>query len=130
MAKEPGHDKPAEELSDAIARSRDIVSRTLGELRYELDFPRKIRKSFERQSFVWISAAIVVGALVAIRPGRRKKTFANRKNAGKPTRRLLEAGFVLGTLRIAASLLKPVVVGFLKERIKEYTTSPSRFKKR
>jgi hypothetical protein len=129
MAEEPGHDKPAEELSEEIARSRDIVSRSLGELRYELDFPRKIRRSFKRQSFAWITAAIVVGALLAIRPGRRKKTYANRNNAGKPANRLLEAGFVLGTLRIAASLLKPLVVGFLKERIREYTTSSRPFKK-
>lgn len=129
MAEEPGHNKPAEELSEEIARSRDIVSRSLGELRYQLDFPRKIRRSFERQSFAWITAAIVVGALLATRSVRRKKTHANRKNAGKPASRLLEAGFILGTLRIAASLLKPVVVGFLKERIKEYATGSRRFKK-
>ena len=130
MAEESGDDKPAEELREEIAHSRDILSRSLSDLRYELDFPRKIRRSFERQSFVWITGAIVVGALLAIRAVRRSKTYVDRKNATKSPRGLLQAGFVLGALRIAARVLEPAVVSFLKQRIKEYATGSRPLRRR
>jgi hypothetical protein len=134
MAEESGHGNPDEELREEIARSRDIVSRSLGELRYELDFPRRIRRSFQRQSFTWITAAVVIGALWAIRPARRKEASALPQHSRKQGSRFLEAGFLLGVLKIAANILKPVAVNFLKKKVSEYgSTSPrkhSGFRKR
>jgi len=46
MAKESGNDEPAEVLREEIARSRELVSRSLSGLRYELDFPRKYGSRF------------------------------------------------------------------------------------
>jgi|SRR5882724_9614549 len=126
MAKESGNDEPAEELSEEIARSRELVSRNLSGLRYELDFPRKIRKSFQRQTLTWITAAVAVGVFWSIRPARRKKAYAHPQNAPKPIAKFLEAGFLLGVLKIAANILKPVAVSFLKKKVSEYTTGSPR----
>ena len=122
MAKESARDKPAEELSEEIDRSRELVARSLGGVRYELDFPRKIRRSFRRQTFAWITAAAVVGLLLAVQSTRKKKIYIDSKRAKKSAGNILEAGFLLGALKIAASLLKPVAVSFLKKKVTEYTS--------
>jgi hypothetical protein len=117
MAKEPGRNKSAGELRAEVVRSREQVARSLRGLRYELDFPRKIRRSFQQQTFAWIAAAAVVGTLVVLLPLRRKKVYVDAKKARHPRSGLLEAGFALGVLRIAASLLKPVIVSFVSKKI-------------
>ena len=63
MANEPEHDEPTEELREEIARSRERLTRDLSGLRYELDFPRKIRRSFQTQTVLWLAAAGVAGVL-------------------------------------------------------------------
>lgn len=116
MAEEPGSNKSPEELSEEVARSREAVSRNLSGLRYELDFPRKIRRSFREQTILWIGAAAAVGILVATLP-RTKKVYVAAKGGGKSKHRLLEAGFVLGALKIAVSLLRPVIVDLVRTRL-------------
>jgi hypothetical protein len=117
MAEESGPNNSPEQLNEEIARSRDAVSRNLGGLRYKLDFPRKIRRSFRQQTILWIAAAVAVGVLVTVVPARTKKIYVDPKSGGKSKRRLLEAGFVLGALKIAVSLLRPVIVDLVRTRL-------------
>ena len=77
MAKESGRKKSANQLAAEIARSRDFVERDLRDLRAELDFPRKIRKSFRRSTGLWIAAVVVVGVVLTVRPTRKKKVYVN-----------------------------------------------------
>src|SRR5436309_1358986 len=119
MAKESGRDKPTDELKTEIVRSRERVTRDLRGLRYELDFPRKIRRSFQQQTVAWITAAAIVGVLLVVLPMRKKKIYVNAKKSGKKAK-LLEVGFALGALRIAATLLKPVIVSFVSKQIAGY----------
>jgi len=51
-------------LREEIARSRELVSRNLGGLRYELDFPRKIRRSFQTQTVLWLAVAGLAHELI------------------------------------------------------------------
>jgi len=104
-------------LSEEIARSRNAVSRNLTGLRYELDFPRKIRRSFRQETMLWIGAAVAVGVLIAVAPARTKKVYVEPKTGRKSKHRLLEAGFVLGALKIAASLLRPVIIDLVRARL-------------
>jgi hypothetical protein len=114
-------------LSAEAARSRDRVSRDLRALRYELDFPRKLKRSFQRQTVLWITAAVVVGTLLVVLPARKKKVYLEAK--GRPSKRssknVLEAGFALGVLRFAATLLKPVIVSFVTRKLRGYGNRPS-----
>jgi len=127
MAKESGHDEPAEDLREEIARSRELVSRSLSGLRYELDFPRKIRRSFQTQTVLWLAAAAAAGLLFTVLPGRKKKkVYIDPKNARKSTGRFLEAGFLLGVLKIAANVLKPVMVSFLKKKVSAFANGSRR----
>ena len=117
MAEKSGHDKPIDELRAEIARSRARVGRDLRGLHYELDFPAKLRRSFREQTVSWITAAAAVGALIAFAPMRKKKIYIDAKSGRKTRRKLVETGFALGALKIAASLVRPVIVEFVKNRL-------------
>jgi hypothetical protein len=117
MAKEPGHNKSIDDLTAKIARSRERVARDLRGLHYELDFGAKLRRSFRKQTVSWLTAAAAVGALIAFAPMRKKKIYIDAKSGRKAKRRLVETGFALGALKIAASFVRPVVVDLLKNRL-------------
>jgi hypothetical protein len=125
MAKKPGHDNRAEGLREEIARSRALVARDLSGLRYELDFPQKIRKSFQGQTVFWLAGAAAIGLLLTMLPARKKKIYMEPGIGGKSKHRLLEAGFVLGALKIAATLLRPVIVDLVKNRLSGFAAKPS-----
>ena len=129
MAKESGRKKSPNQLKAEIARSRELVERDLRDLRSELDIPRKIRKSFRNQTGLWIAAVAVVGIALAVRPCRKKKVYIDAKSGGKSTSRFLEAGFILGALRIAATLFRPMITDFVSKKLGGYAGSARSAKK-
>src|SRR5262245_40329157 len=129
MAKKPGSNKSADELKVEIADSRERLGRDLRGLRYELDFRRKIRRSFQQQTVAWVTAVVVVGTILVLLPARKKKVYVEAKRDRKPEKRMLEAGFALGALKIAATLLKPAITTFLTNKFREYAEQSYRSKK-
>ena len=120
MAKKSGNNKSDAELREQIARSRDDLALRVNRVREEVDLPRKIRRSVRREPVPWIVGAIAVGLLVTAVVTRKKKVYVDAKGGTKSKHALLEAGFVLGALRIAAGLLKPVVVNFVEKKLGSY----------
>ncbi|HME88346.1 MAG TPA: hypothetical protein VKE30_03960 [Chthoniobacterales bacterium] len=123
MAKKPGN-KSTADLKSEIARSREDLAIRMNRVREEVDFTRKIRRSVRREPVPWIVAAIAVGLIVTGLLTRKKKVIIDATRRGKGKGTLLEAGFILGALRIAASLLKPVVMKFVEKKFGSYA-SPS-----
>ena len=119
MAKKSGNNKSEAELKEEIAQSREELALRLDRVREEVDLPRKIRRSVRREPVPWIVGAIAVGLLVTAIVTRKKKVYVDAKGT-KSKHALLEAGFVLGALRIAAGLLKPVVVNFVEKKLGSY----------
>ena len=123
--------KPAAELRQDIARSREDVERRLARVRDESDFPKKIRRSVQREPVPWIVGAIAVGLLLTAIATRKKKVVIDAKGRSKSKGGLMEAGFLLGALRIAATLLKPVVVNLVEKKFGDYSarsrSSPKSF---
>jgi len=120
MAKK-SRSKPAAELREEIARSREDLERRIVRVREEADFPRKIRRSVQREPVPWIVGAIAIGLLVTAVVTRKKKIVVDaRGGRSKPKGTLVEAGFLLGALRIAATLLKPVVVNLVEKKFGDY----------
>lgn len=115
MAKK-SRSKPAAELRQDISRSREDVERRLARVRDESDFPKKIRRSVQREPVPWIVGAIAVGLLVTAVVTRKKKIVVSAKPGAKPKAALLETGFLLGVLKVAATLLKPVVLKLVQEK--------------
>ena len=119
MAKRPGN-RSKTELTEQIARSREDLARRLDRVRDEIDLPKRIRRSVRREPVSWIVGAIAVGLIVTAVVTRKKKVIVDATRFGKGKKTLLEAGFVLGALRIAASLLKPVVMNFVEKKFRSY----------
>ena len=119
MAKEFGRGKSPDTLKAQIAASRQDVARELRGVRYEVDIPMKIRRSLREHTGVWIGAAIAVGVLVMMLP-RKKEVHVDLASGlkGKPEKKFLEAGFLLGLLRLAAPLLKPMVANFITHKMR------------
>jgi len=125
MAEIPRKDRAA--IKSDIALSRDRLGRELNGLRYELDFPRKLKNSFRDQPAIWIGAIVVVGLLIAVAPARRKKIYVRSKENSKQTGKgLLEAGALVGVLKFAATLFRPALIKFVTSKISGYPPTRSR----
>jgi hypothetical protein len=116
MAKESGRSKSTEQLKEGITASRESVARNLSNLRYELDVPRKIRRSVRRQPVLWIGGAIAIGVIVAALSQGRKIAKVAAKSA-KPQKDVLAMGFALAALKIAAQILKPMAIKFVEKKM-------------
>ena len=124
MAQKPGQAKSLHELRQEAAHSRDRLGRDLSGLRYELDFPLKFRKSFQRQTVLWIGAAIVIGVLIVALPPRTKKVRVKAKGAKSPGEHqkegILGAGLALGALKLVATMLKPTITQYVAKKMSGY----------
>ena len=123
MAQKPGQEKSLHELRQEAAHSRDRLARDLGGLRYELDFPLKFRKSFQRQTVIWIGAAVLVGVVLVMMPARTKKirVKAKTKSRGEQQKEgILGAGLAIGALKLIATMLKPTISAYVAKKMSGY----------
>ena len=120
MAETSGRNKSIDELTAEIVSSRERVGRELRGLHYELDFPAKFRRSFREQTVSWLTAAGAVGALIALAPMRKKKIYVDTKTSRKSQKKLVETGVALAVLKTMASLARPVIVEFVKNRMTHF----------
>jgi hypothetical protein len=118
MVEKSGPDETPLELRQKIARSRELVVRDLGALRYELNFPLKFRRAFQRNTVVWVGAALAVGLVIALLRARPRKIYlsAAGKKVRSPNKSLLESSMPLGALKLGISLAQPMLVSYLKKR--------------
>ncbi len=127
MAKKSGSEKSIADIRQEIADSRERMTRDLGGLRYELDFPLKFRRSFQRNTALWISAAVMTGVVLTARattwkkPPKVKVVDSGKAKGEQQRRSLVEAGLVTAAVKFAATLLRPIVVGFVKKAVSDYT---------
>ena len=128
MAKDPQQaERTLAELRQDIAHSRDRLARDLTGMRYELDFPLKFRKSFQRNAKTWMSAAILTGVVFTARSFPKKKIIytpssksGQQKKGEEQKKGLLQAGLAMGVLRFAATLLKPMVISLVTKKLGGY----------
>lgn len=128
MAQDGRQEESIAELRQQVAHSRDRLGRDLEGLRYELDFPLKFRKSFQRHAKVWVSAAVLTGVAATARATSKTKvvyrTFGRKsgeqKKGEEQKKGLLQAGVAMGALKLAATLLRPVAVSFITKKMGSY----------
>ena len=116
------------ELAADIAGSRQRVATELRGLRYELDFPAKFRRSFQKQTGSWIGAATAVGALIALAPMRKKKIYVDARSRRKGDKKLMETGLAMAAIKLVGNLARPVIMEFVKNRF-FYSGEPPRGRK-
>jgi hypothetical protein len=118
MAEKPGSDQTPVDLRPKISRSRELVLRDMDGLRYELNFPLKFKKAFQRHTVVWVGAALAVGLLIALLRARPHRVYvgAGGKKARWPDKTLLQSGAVMGLLKIGMTLLQPMIVSHFAKK--------------
>jgi hypothetical protein len=118
MAKESGSEEKRVDLRQKIGRSRELVVRDMSGLRYELNFPLKFKKAFQRHTVVWVGAALAAGLFVALLRARTKKIYVNAagKKVRPPNKTLLESGALLGAVKLAMTVLQPMVVSHFAKK--------------
>ena len=128
MAETPESNKNRAELRQKIAHSRETVARDLSGLRYELDFPLKFKKAFQRHTVVWVGAAVATGLLIALLRARTKKIYlgpAGRK-VRSPNKTLFESGALLGLLKMGMTLAQPMIVSHFAKKGAKKAVRPQR----
>lgn len=137
MAKDPGQAKSIDALRQEIAHSRDRLARDLTGLRYELDFPLKFRKSFQRHAKVWISAAVLTGVAATARATSKTKVeyrsvgrkSGEQKKGEEQKKGLLQAGLAMGALRFVATLARPMVISLITKKMGSYAGAAAQSRK-
>ena len=115
---------PTDELRTTIARSRERVDCDLRGLRYELEFPAKLQRSYRERTVSWLVASTAVGASMVLLLMREKKTYVDPKSGRKVNKKLAETGFALGALKIGVSLVRPAIVELVKKRLRGVSDHP------
>ena len=123
MAKEPGKDRSLAEIKQRIERSRYDLGRDLSGLRYELDIPLRVKKSFQRNTVLWVAGAVVLG-LMFTAGSRRKKIYVDARGRKKAKETLMEAGLLLTAAKFAASVLKPIIVSYAMQKMRSFSDGP------
>ncbi len=118
MAEESGPDETPVALRQQISRSRELIVRDMGGLRYELNFPLKFKKAFQRNTVLWVGAALAVGLCIALLRARTQKVYLNPlgKKARSPNKSLFESGLLLGLLKVGMTLVQPMVVSHFAKK--------------
>ncbi|HEY1768620.1 MAG TPA: hypothetical protein VGG02_00015 [Chthoniobacterales bacterium] len=118
MAEKSGSSEPSVNLREQISRSRELVVRDVSGLRYELDFPARFKRTFQRYPMVWIGGALAFGLLIALLRARTQKVYlsAAGRHVRSPKKTLLESGLLLGALRFGFTLAQPMITSFLKKQ--------------
>ncbi len=120
MAEKSGSGPSKQELRRRAAASREALGRDLGGMGYELDFPLKVKKSFQRNTVYWVGGALAVGLCVALLRARTRKIYisaAGKKVHGfKGEKNLLNAGLLVSAIKLAGPLLQPIVAGYFAKK--------------
>jgi hypothetical protein len=124
MGEKSKRNKSTDELRATITRSRERVDCDLRGLRYELDFPAKLRRSYRERTISWLAASTAVGALMVLVLMREKKIYVDPKSGRKVNKKLVETGFALGAVKIGASLVRPAIVELVKKRLRGVSGHP------
>ncbi len=128
MAEKSGSEKGPVDLRQKIARSRELVVRDMSGLRYELNFPLKFKKAFQRNTVLFVGAALAVGLCIALLRARTQKVYVGvgGKKAASANKSLLESGALIGLLKLGMTLVQPMIVShFAKKGAKKGDKSRS-----
>ncbi len=117
MAAKPGSSRDLPALREEIALSRARLGRDVEGLRYELDFSRKIKRSFQENTATWIVAVAAVTAAVVFLPVRKKEVYVARKGEEAKRKGILQAGVAIGALRLVGVLIRPLVISFVTRKL-------------
>ena len=102
-------------LIRTLQEARGQVAGNIAGLKQDLSIGKRFRRSVRENAFAWYGGAALLGLLLAKIPPMGKKVvvpkpiFAKEQKAGK-------AALLLGAIKIALDLGRPLILNWLKER--------------
>lgn len=108
------------ELTAELARARRRLGENLRALRRDLDFPTRVKNAVFKHPRAWAGGAALIGVLVARLPARKKKVAVSKKNTEAQIVGAGKAGLLLGALKIAFDLSRPVITKWASQRVADY----------
>ena len=124
MAEKSGTHKPADELNNEIARTREQLARNLGNVRDDLNIPRRVRRSFRSQPVLWIGGAIALGAILTLLPKRGKRSNFPVMASASAQNKFVAMSLALAALRVVANMCKPMITSFVESKLGGYGNGP------
>jgi hypothetical protein len=111
------HDARKAELIAALDRARSSIAVNAGALREDLDPLARVKGSFRRHGFAWMSGAALFGLVLAKLPARKKIVTVDSKGQKlRDAPKAATAGIILGVLKIAFDLGKPWLAEWVARR--------------
>ena len=116
-------DQRKTELTAELARARARITADFGALRRDLDFPTRAKSAVMKHPAAWVGGATLVGVLLSKLPARKKKAVVHRDGAEAKIVSAGKTGLLLGALKIAFDLSRPVITKWASQRVADYMDS-------
>jgi len=111
------------ELTAELNLARSRIAQNFSAFRTDLDVLGRMKKAITKNPAVWAGGAALLGLVFSILPGRRKKAVGRRKGAEEKVAAAGKAGLLLGVLKIAFDLSRPVLAKWAGRRVAAYMES-------
>jgi hypothetical protein len=113
-------DQRKAELTADLARARSRIAQNFGALRSDLDLPGRLKAGIAKSPIAWIGGATLVGVLLSKLPARRRNAVIKRDGSAAKVVSAGKTGLLLGALKIAFDLSRPVLVKWVSRHVADY----------
>jgi hypothetical protein len=109
-------------LAADLAKARARLGRNLDALRYDLDVPSHLKRSFEHNKAAYVGGATVFGLLLSKLPARKKKIYVERKT-NERVKDVEKAGIWLVLLQFLFKTFRPMLTSLVANQLTAYVKS-------
>jgi hypothetical protein len=110
-----------EELRAELAAARREFTGSWTALKSDADVPRRVRESVRDRKAVWIGGAAVLGFVLSMMRGRRRKVLVDAKSRKKLETRQ-KAGLLMVLVKLALGILKPTLTAYATKKLADFAS--------
>jgi hypothetical protein len=100
----------------ALHEARGQLGGNIHGLKEDLSVGKRFRRSVRENRFAWIGGAAVLGLLLAKLPPMGRKVVVPQPIFARPPQKAGKAALLLGAIKIALDLGRPMIMSWLKDR--------------
>ena len=110
----------------ALHEARGQLGGNIAGLKEDLSVGKRFRRSVRENRFAWFGGAAVLGLLLAKLPPMGRKVVVPQPIFARSPEKAGKAALLLGALKIALDLGRPMIMSWLKDRAMHAPNSPQR----
>lgn len=112
-----GREDRKAELVAQLARARAGLDRSASKVRDAVDIPRRVRRSFSNNIFLWLGGAAFVGVVISKLPRRTKKVYVDTEGKRVASAGVAKTGLLLAAAKMAFDFARPALMKLAAERL-------------